>query len=168
VSPAHLYFCDEDLETYDTNLKISPPLRTAKDREALLAGIKDGTIDCIASHHVPHHTDQKVVEFEYAQPGMISLQTAFSVVRTVLPQLSIERLMELFSTNARQLFGLPAASISEGSAACLTLFNPDEKWMFNKERNISRSLNSPYFGKELIGRATAIINKGGLITYSEK
>lgn len=167
VSPAHLFFCDEDVETYDTNLKLIPPLRTEADREALLLGVIDGTIDCIASHHVPQHTDQKVIEFEAALPGMINLQTAFAVVRTAMPQASIERLVALFSTNARKLFQLPSAGFNEGGIACYTLFDPEEKWQPERKNNKSVSSNTPFFGKALIGRPRSIINKGQLVNYSE-
>ena len=167
VSPAHLFFCDKDLETYDTNLKLSPPLRTENDRKALLDGVAEGTIDCIASHHNPQHIDQKIIEFEAAQPGMINLQSAFAVVRTVLPKLSIEKLVAIFSTNARNLFDLPQVNFTEGASACFTLFDPEEKWSFNKEENKSRSSNSAFFGKQLLGRPWGIINKGALINNSE-
>src|SRR5688572_17988621 len=96
VTPYHLLFCDEDVETYDTNLKLNPPLRTAADRERLRSAVLDGIIDCIASHHFPQEKDSKVVEFEYAKYGSIGLQTSFAAVRTVLPELSIEKLVALF------------------------------------------------------------------------
>src|SRR5206468_6538664 len=95
VTPYHLYFTDADLAQYDTHLKVNPPLRIAEDQRALKDGLLDGSIDCIACHHLPHDRDHKEVEFEYAQEGMTGLETAFAVVRTALPELSLERMIEL-------------------------------------------------------------------------
>lgn len=160
VTPAHLFFTDEDLEEYDTNLKLLTPLRTKEDRETLKSAVVDGTVDCIATHHLPQHTDHKVVEFEYAKAGMISLETAFAVVRTAMPQLSIERLIELFSTTPRKLFSLAPAKIEKGTGACLSLFLPDQAW--TPQRFVSRSKNSPFVGKTLTGLPVGIINGDNL------
>ena len=157
VTPAHLWFCDEDLQQYDTNLKLNPPLRTKADREALQQAVLDGTVDAIASHHLPHHTDHKVVEFEYAKNGMISLETAFSVVRTSMPTLSLERLAELYSSAPRRIFGLPTASVGVNQPAKLTLLQPEEKWQ--PQRFVSKSRNSPFIGKLLTGLPAGIINQ---------
>jgi dihydroorotase len=157
VTPAHLYFTDEDLAGYDTNLKLSPPLRTTNDREALRAGVLDGTVDCIASHHLPHHTDHKVVEFEYSKNGMIALETAFAVVRSSLPSISSERLVELFATAPRKLFDLPAATIEPGAEASFSLFRPDREWQ--PSRFASRSFNSPFIAMTLTGLPYGIIRQ---------
>ena len=144
---------------YDTNLKVNPPLRTKADREALRNAVADGTVDCIASHHSPHEKDSKVVEFEYARYGMISLETAFAVVRSCMPQLSIERLVELFAVQPRKIFHLAVPSIKEKEKACFTLFDENEQWVFNKNHIKSKSSNTAFIGKELTGRAFVIINK---------
>ncbi len=157
VTPAHLYFTDEDLAGYDTNLKLSPPLRTAADRDALRAGVLDGTIDCIASHHLPHHTDHKVVEFEYAKNGMIALETALSVVRSSVPSISPERLVELFSLSPRRLFGLPTASVIAGNPAAFTMFFPHREWKVG--RAASKSQNTPFSGSQLVGLPFGIIQQ---------
>jgi dihydroorotase len=157
-----LFYCDEDLKEYDTNLKVNPPLRTSEDRDALRKAVLDGTIDCIASHHSPHENDSKVVEFENARNGMISLQTSFAVVNTVLRELSIERLVELFCTTPRTIFNLPVQSIREGNIACLSLFEEHTNWKFDRKLNHSLSVNSPFFGKELSGKPFGIINKDQL------
>lgn len=159
VTPYHLLFCDEDLNDYDTNLKVNPPLRTRKDREALQKAVGDGTVDCIASHHAPHEKDSKIVEFEYARYGMIGLETAFAVVKTALPGLAVERLIELFSQMPRKLFDLPAATISEGKNACLTLFDENVQWTVEPGHIKSRSSNTPFIGRQLTGRPLGIINK---------
>jgi dihydroorotase len=157
VTPAHLCFSDEDLIAYDTNLKLSPPLRTGTDREALQQAVLNGTVDCIASHHLPQHVDHKVVEFEYAKNGMISLETAFAVVQTCLPLLSLEQLVHLFSIHPRRLFAMPLAVIATGQPACISLLQPSQTW--TPERFASKSRNSPFVGKTLTGRPVGIINR---------
>jgi dihydroorotase len=162
VTPYHLFYCDEDLSDYDTHLKVNPPLRTALDREALIQAVIEGTVDCIASHHAPQDLDNKVVEFEYAKNGMLGLQTAFAVVNTILQQLTPVRIVELFCTNARNIFELPINTIQENSIANLSLFTTKQEWFFEKKDNASKSANSPFFGKQLIGKPFGIINKDKL------
>ena len=117
----------------------------------------DGVIDCIATHHLPQDADHKIVEFEYAQFGMVGLETSFAVVRTFFPELGLEKTINLLSNNPRAVFDLPTNSISKNSEACLTLFLPEEKWTV--EDLHSKSKNSPFIGKELTGRPVGIINK---------
>ena len=160
VTPYHLVFSDEDLVGYDTNLKLNPPVRTKQDREALREAVLNGTIDCIASHHMPQDADHKVVEFEYAHYGMIGLETAFGAVRTAVPGLSMEKTVDLFCKNPRNIFELNCPAIREKQTACLSLFLPDEKWTVGTQR--SRSKNSAFTGMTLTGRAVGIINKDKL------
>jgi dihydroorotase len=162
ITPYHLFFCDEDLQQYDTNLKVNPPIRSRQDREALQHAVLEGTVDCIATHHLPQDTDNKVVEFEYAKHGMIGLQTAFAVVLAAVPQIKPERLIELFSTNARKIFGLPSAGIKENVKASLTLFSMSSQWSFQKSNNLSRSGNSPFFDQLFASKPLGIINKDKL------
>ena len=159
VTPYHLLFCDEDLAGYDTNLKVAPPLRTKADRAALQQAITDGTIDCIATHHLPQNIDDKLVEFEYAKNGMLGLQTAFAVVNTVLPNLPDERLVQLFSTNAAHIFKLQQQTIKEGASATLTLFTREGDWNLKPDSNRSLSANTPFFNYPLKGKPIGIINK---------
>ena len=157
VSPYHLFYSDEDLVNYDTNLKVNPPLRTKEDQDALKKGLTDGTIDCIASHHFPEDIDHKMVEFEYAQYGMTGLETSFALIRTCMPDLELEKITELFSTRPRLVFDLPAVKIDKDETACMTLFLPDEKWVVENLK--SKSKNSPLIGKQLTGKPLGIINK---------
>ena len=162
VTPYHLYFCDEDLQSYDTNLKVNPPLRSKEDRETLRNAVLDGTVDCIVSHHIPQHWDDKVCEFEYAKNGMIGLQTSFAIINTIFPQLPVERLIALFSDNARTIFKLPLLSLQEGGKAQFTLFNRDADFLLTKENLQSKSANTPFLDMALKGKAESTINSNFL------
>ena len=159
VTPFHLYFCDEDLQDYDTNLKVNPPLRGKEDREALRNAVLDGTVDSIASHHNPQHWDDKVCEFEYAKFGMISLQTSFAVVHSIFPQLDTKRLVQLFSLNARSIFNLPVCKVKEGEAAEFTLFTKEEVTVLTNDNLQSKSANTPFLNVPLPGKIKGIISK---------
>ena len=156
VSPAHLWFCDEDLVKYDCNLKLNPPLRTRADRDALQQALRDGTIDCIASHHLPQHWDDKTCEFEYAKNGMVSLEVVFAVANSFGTDVS--KLIEQLTTAPRKIFGLAVPAIKEGEAACLTLFEPDQHFVFEEKDIKSACKNSAFTGKELKGKVFGIIN----------
>jgi dihydroorotase len=157
VTPYHLCFTDEDLVQYDTNLKVNPPLRTKEDMKALKQALLDGTIDCIATHHLPQDIDHKIVEFEYAHFGMVGLETSFAVIRTCFPELGLEKTIELLSNKPRSIFDLSINSIDKNSPACLTLFLPEKQWTV--EELHSKSKNSPFIGKQLTGKPVGIINK---------
>ncbi len=163
VTPYHLFFCDEDLQDYDTNLKVNPPLRSREDMLALREAVSSGWVDCIASHHIPQDWDNKTIEFEYAKNGMIGLQTSYASVQTVLPELSANKIAELFSLNARKIFNLPDAKIAEGKKAELTLFSKEENTILTKETIKSKSSNTPFAEKTLNGKVIGILHKGNLI-----
>lgn len=156
VTPYHAYFCDEDLAGYDTNLKVNPPLRTREDMMAVRNAITEGLADCIASHHIPQHWDDKTCEFEYAKNGMASLEAVFGVVNSFSP--SAEVLVKMLAENPRRITGLTIPEIIEGSNACLTIFDPTVNVTFDESMIRSRSRNYAFIGKELKGRILGIIN----------
>lgn len=157
ITPYQAYFCDEDLQGYDTNLKLDPPLRTREQMMAVRTALLDGSIDCIASHHLPQHWDNKTCEFEYAKPGMIALETMFAVLMSC--GLSAENFVQMQTINLRNIFGLSVPEIKEGETASLTLFKPAEEFTFDESMIRSRSKNSPFIGKKLRGKVIGIINK---------
>ena len=157
VAPYQLYFCDEDLQDYDTNLKLMPPLRRREDMMALRKAVNEGNIDCIASHHLPQDWDSKTCEFEYAKPGMIGMETMFAVLNTL--GCPVDTFVEMQSVNARKIFGLPVPEIKEGETAVLSLFNPDVEFIYEEKNIQSGSKNSPFIGKTLKGKVKGIINK---------
>ncbi len=163
VTPYHLFFSDEDLAVYDTNLKVNPPIREKEQREAVKNAVLDGTVDCLASHHLPHEYDSKVIEFEYAKFGMAGLETCYAVAHTTLPEISNEKWFELLSLNPRKIFGMPAATIKEGSEATLTLFDPAKKWKMSETDIRSKYRTNPFIGKDFTGKPLGIINKGQII-----
>lgn len=160
VTPYHLFFCDEDLVNYDTNLKVNPPLRTADDRHSLVAAVKDGTIDFIASHHRPQDYDHKVCEFAVAKNGMETLECVFSAAMSV--GISAALFVKMQTINVAQIFNLPKKEIKEGAKAALTLFIPDGQEIFSENKILSLSNNNAFIGKELTGKVIGIINKDQL------
>lgn len=162
VTPYHLFFSDVDLQDYDSNLKVNPPLRTTEDREALRKAVADGTVDCIASHHLPHEYDSKVLEFEYAKYGMTGLETAYSVLNTALSGISQESLVDLLSSRPAALFGKKVSPIQEKGNAAIALFHPNQSWTVKESDLKSKSKNSPFIGKKLKGKVIGTINKHNL------
>ena len=160
VTPYHLFFCDEDILDYNTNLKVNPPLRTKKDRDALRKGIKSGMIDFIASHHQPQDWDHKICEFQYAKNGMETLESVFGAAG--ICGISTETFVKMQTENIRKVFNLPPVSIAEGEKANLSLFIPDEEYMFEEKHRQSKSKNNAFINKKLRGKVFGIINKDGL------
>ncbi|MGI8581519.1 MAG: dihydroorotase [Chitinophagaceae bacterium] len=156
VTPYHLFFSDEDLKDYDTNLKVNPPLRTKEDMFAIREGLKDGKIDFIASHHQPQHWDDKTCEFEYAQYGMIGLESVFGIIG--ICGIKSSDFIKMQTENIRNIFNVEIPQIKCGAKANLTLFDPDAEYIFQEENIYSKSRNSPYIGKNLKGKTFGIIN----------
>ena len=162
VTPYHLLFSDDALINYDTNLKVYPPLRPRSVTSLLQKALLDGSIDCIASHHLPHEYDSKILEFENAKYGMIGLETAYASVQTLFPELSVEKIYDLFGGNARKIFGMDSCTIEKGQSGNITLFNPGQTWTYDLTKTASKSKNSPFHNKTFTGKAIGIITKGKL------
>jgi len=158
VTPYHLALTDEALAGYSSLYKVTPPLRSEIDRQALIAGLKDGTIDCIASHHRPQEWDAKAKEFEYAAAGMNIQQIAFAVAwDAVRKQVGHERLIEALTAVPRTIFGIGHNGLRQGDEAELTIFTFAADTMLTTENNQSASMNNPFAGKPLAGKVIGTI-----------
>jgi dihydroorotase len=170
VAPHHFTLTDEALSTpvpYDTNTKMNPPLREAADRDAMLAGLADGSVDAIATDHAPHHYDEKQVEFDRAPFGIIGLETAVSLALDRLVHggvISFSRLVELLSVNPAKILRVPGGALTPGTPADVTIVAPDLPVRVDVTAMRSRSKNSPFDGWPLRGGVAATI-VGGKIVY---
>ena len=163
VTPHHLTLDETMLENYDRNLKVNPPLRGEKDIAALRAALRDGTIDCIATDHAPHSAIDKQVEFNFAPPGMIGLETCFAQLNTELVgkgDLELIDLIRLMTSGPAGVLGLPGGKMEQGEPADLVLIDLNERWTPEKENLRSKSFNSPILGKELTGRVQGVFLEG--------
>ena len=172
VTPHHLVFTDEDLSGYDTNLKVNPPLRAPEDREALRAGVADGTIDVVATDHAPHAVEEKEAEFDQAPPGTIGLETALAVILTELVapgHMSLSRAVEALSTAPARILGAGdhGGPIEPGRPANLVAFDPAEEWLVELPF-ASRSRNSAFLGRTLRGRVVHTVYRGELTVADGK
>jgi dihydroorotase len=167
VTPHHLFLTEDALRSgYDTNLKMNPPLRTEADREALLEGVEDGTVDCIATDHAPHAAHEKQLEFELAPFGTIGLQTALPLVNTHLVaagRIGWDRVVELMAHGPRRALGLPALHLAAGAVADLTVFDPEARVEVTPEWIASKSRNSAFMGQRLLGKATEVLVGGRFV-----
>lgn len=166
VCPHHISLTEERIRSYDTNAKMNPPLRTAKDVEALREAVKDGTIDMIATDHAPHHYDEKEREFADAPNGIVGLETALAVSVTNLVEsghIDFRTLVDKMSCAPARLFGLPGGTLARGSAADVTVFDPRVTWRVEPSEFLSKGRNTPYSGMTLTGRAVATIVGGKLV-----
>ena len=153
VAIHNLMFTDESLSDFDTNFKVNPPLRTQYDIEALIAGVKDGTIDMVTSDHNPIDIEYKKIEFDYAKNGTLGLESAFGALNTLFTT----KKAILLLTKGKQRFGLKVSSIKIGSSAQLSLFNPSEPYVFKEKHIQSKSKNSLFLGTKLKGKVYGII-----------
>ena len=161
ITPHHFTLTEEALKTYDTNMKMNPPLRTKDDIEAVHKGLKDGTINCIASDHAPHSVEEKEMEFQYAPNGILGLETSLGLAVSELVHkkiLTLEQLVEKMAINPRKILNIPVPMIAEGEPANLTVFDPDIVWQVDLSKFKSKSKNSPFDKRLLTGKAIAVIN----------
>ena len=166
ATPHHIAFTDSALETYDPNFKMNPPLRTEADRRAIIEGLRDGTLDCISTDHAPHTDYEKDKEFDYAPNGILGLETALPVVLDVLVRRSrfkLSHVVDLMTRRPADLLGLPAGTLAAGAAADICLFDPDEAWTYDAKKGQSKSSNSPWSGRTLIGRVKVTIVDGRVV-----
>lgn len=169
VTPHHLFFTDEDLVNFDTNLKVAPPIRSKMDQEALIKAVKDGTFDCIATDHAPHTIEDKEGTFDLAPFGMIGLESCYGVVNQVMVKenkMDQVSLIKMLTVNPREIMGFDSDLFEEGMEAELTIFDPNKTWTFSKDDIFSRSHNSPYVGQDITGKVKLIIVKGHLTEIS--
>ncbi len=153
-------FDDGFLSEFDTNYKVNPPLRDKKDNKAIIKALKEDTISALVSNHTPHDEESKKLEFDLADFGIIGLQTVAANIAELSNEVPMESLIEKVSNSPRKLLKINTETIEEGTEADLTLFAPDKKWRLSKPANNSKSENSPYYEKELKGRAIAVFNNG--------
>ena len=173
VTPHHLALTDELVAAtdYDTNTKMNPPLRSADHVEALLGGIGDGTIDCLATDHAPHHADEKAQEFDIAPFGVVGLETAIPVTYDLLVRrrkLPLRLFVSLWSTNPARVFGLPGGTLKPGSPADITLIDPEARATVDPKRFRSLSRNTPFGGQKLRGWPVATIVEGKVVWRRER
>lgn len=165
VTPHHLCLSEETLSEYDTNLKMNPPLRTQQDIEALIDGLKDGTIDAIASDHAPHSIEEKDVEFSAAPFGILGLQTMLGIILTKIVSMgyiSLGDALHKMVVAPREILNLPVPAVKRGEKANLSIFSSDKSWTVKVENLKSLSRNMPYTGWKLNGVVYGVFNKGVL------
>ena len=166
ATPHHFSLTEDAVIEHGSYAKVNPPLRTEEDRQAIIKGIADGTLDLIATDHAPHTAEEKSQEFTSAPSGMVGLETAFALGITNLVKpgfISLSRLIELMSVNPARLYGLNAGSLEIGKPADIVLFDPDEKWTVTAGDLHSKSKNSPFIGMTLSGRVRYTISDGEIV-----
>jgi dihydroorotase len=163
ATPHHLTLTDSACEGYNTNAKMNPPLREAADVTALRTGLKDGTIDVIATDHAPHHYDAKEREFDDAPFGIVGLETALGLCLTEMVGsglLALPELIDRMSTTPARVYHLPGGSLKRGGPADVVVFEPAARWKVDPERFFSKSRNTPFAGRELTGRVLRTVVGG--------
>lgn len=166
ATPHHIALTEDCLSTYDTNFKMNPPLRTEADRKAIIAGLRDGTLDCVCTDHAPHTDYEKDKEFDYAPNGILGLETSLAVTLAVLVRenkFKLPHVVDLLTRQPAKILGLPAGTLAEGAAADVCLFDPAEKWLYDAKAGFSKSSNSPWHGQTLTGRVRATIVDGRVV-----
>jgi len=166
ATPHHIALTDAALATYDTNFKMNPPVRTEADRQEIIAGLRDGTLDCISTDHAPHTDYEKDKEFDFAPNGILGLETSLAITLQVLVRenkFKLSNVIDLMTRKPAAILKLPAGSLVEGAAADICLFDPDEIWTYDAKHGFSKSSNSPWHGKKLTGRVKTTIVDGRVV-----
>ena len=170
-TPHHIALTDDCVATYDTHFKMNPPLRTEEDRLAVIAGLKDGTLDILATDHAPHTPDEKDREFDLAPNGILGLETALAITLEILVRknkFKLATVVDLWTRKPAELLGLPAGTLAEGAPADLVLFDPDAEWIYDAKKGFSKSANSPWSGQKLRGQVKATYVSGRLVYDGKK
>jgi dihydroorotase len=171
ATPHHIALTDAAIAGYDTNFKMNPPVRTEADRREIVAGLRDGTLDCLATDHAPHTDYEKDKEFDFAANGIIGLETALAVALDVLVRQSKFKLalvVDLLTRRPAQILGLPAGTLAAGAAADICLFDPEEKWTYDTQAGFSKSGNSPWHGQTFTGRVKLTVVDGRVVFDGKK
>ena len=166
ATPHHLALTEAALAGYDTNFKMNPPLRTEADRRAIIAGLRDGTLDCISTDHAPHTDYEKDREFDFAPNGIIGLETSLPISLEVLVRrnrFKLPHVVDLMTRRPAAVLGLPAGTLARGAAADICLFDPNEAWRYDARAGFSKSGNSPWHGQTLTGRGKTTIVNGRVV-----
>ena len=169
TAPHYIGATDAWVQDYDTNTRVNPPLRTEEDRLAVIAGLVDGTLDCIATDHAPHHADEKNVEYPLAASGMVGFETAFAICYTELVEkgfMDMSRLVSLMTANPARILNLPAGTLAPGARADVTLADIGERWTVDAEKLHSKAKNTPFDGRTYTGRVKKTLC-GGQTIYEE-
>ncbi|NQT46605.1 MAG: dihydroorotase [Candidatus Omnitrophica bacterium] len=167
--PHYFTLTDEAVKSFDTNLKVNPPLRTAADVEAIKEGLRDGTIDVIATDHAPHTENEKDVEFDYAPFGMIGFETALGLVASELVEKKVldwKGVAEKMAVNPSKILGLGKGTLAQGAAADITIIDPNKEWQLKREDILSKSHNTPFIGRKMTGLVEYTIASGKIIYTS--
>jgi dihydroorotase len=166
ATPHHIALTDDTLATYDPNFKMNPPLRTEEDRRALIDGLRDGTLDIIATDHAPHTDYEKDKEFDFAPNGILGLETALPITLEILVRqnkFKLPHVLDLMTRRPARLINLPGGTLATGEAADICLFDPVEKWRYDAKAGFSKSSNSPWSGQTLTGRVKSTIVGGRIV-----
>lgn len=167
VTPHHFTLLDSDVNEYDTNRKMNPPLRSREDQEALIAALADGTVDAIATDHAPHAPHEKVMEFERAMFGVTGLETALGLAISKLHRehkIPLMRIVELFTSGPAHVVDLNGrGTLAVGSPADVTIFDPKKRWTYDASKSPSKSHNTPFDGWQMIGQAMVTVVNGEIV-----
>jgi dihydroorotase len=162
VTPHHFTLADEDLTDYDTNKKMMPPVRTKKDREALRAGLADGTVNAIATDHAPHAPQDKQTEFDQAKFGCIGIETLLPLCLNLVRKkiITLRRMVELLTVGPAEILGLNAGTLTPGADADIVVFDPNKEWRITAENFFSKARNCPYTGWDVTGHVVRTFVRG--------